>query len=503
MPPAPAHIPVLLDEVLDLLALSEGGRVIDATINGGGHAAAILERLGPGGRLLGLERDPAIAARARERFAGDERVRIVHSSFRHLAGVARVEGFEGADAILFDLGLSSFHLDQGGRGFSFSRDEPLDLRFDPTDPDTQSAAEILATRDAADLTEIFRGYGEERYASRIARAVIAAREEKPVARSGELFELIARVLPGRDRQHAGRSAARIFQALRIAANDELGAVREALPRALDLLRPGGRLGVISFHSLEDRIVKQLFVEAARDEKVDLVTRRPVRPGEVELGENSRAASARLRVAERRREGVIDPSLVERVLRYWIGEDHSPGGCEERVRFWFERSDATDNYIRERFAALVEKAASGALEPWAATPRGRLALVILLDQFSRNLHRGTAGAFAADEKARRLCLDGLELGHAAALEPLERAVFGLPLLHAEDLEIQERGVAYYDHLLGEVMEDLQPVFAGFRDSARDHRDVIARFGRFPHRNAALGRQSTEDEIEFLRQPGPRF
>jgi len=497
---APIHTPVLLEEVLHMLAIRPGMRVIDATIDGGGHAAAILQRIGPTGRLLGLDRDPEVAVRARERFAAEiaaGQAVIVHSSFRRLAEVAVEHGFAEVDGILFDLGLSSFHLDQGGRGFSFMRDEPLDLRFDPSEEGGETAADVLATRDAAELTALFRDWGEERFASRIARAVVAARQRAPIATSRELFELIRPVLPGGERQHAARSAARIFQALRIAVNDELGAVAQALPRALDLLAPGGRLAVISFHSLEDRLVKQAFTQARRENRVEVLTKRPIRPSDAEIAANSRAASAKLRTAERRRAGEVDEAAIARVLRYWLGEDESREGCEDRKRVWFEKSDATDNYVRQRFGELAERAARGELEGWARTPRGRLALVIVLDQFPRNLHRGEARAFACDEAALRLCLEGLERGDDAAYSPLERAIFAMPLQHAEDLALQEKGVRYFEELARQVSDDVRPVFEEFRDFARRHRDAIARFGRFPHRNALLGRSSTTAEEEFLR------
>lgn len=493
---APFHVPVLLDEVVELLALRPGARVIDATINGGGHAAAILERIGPAGRLLGFDRDPGVVERARERFAGEAgRLEVVHSSFRHLRAVAAEKGFVPADAILFDLGLSSYHFDLSQRGFSFARDEPLDLRFDPGDAETMSAAELLGSRSAEELARIFRDYGEERYASRIARAIAAAPE--PIARTQQLYEIVRANIPGHERQHAGRSAARIFQALRIEANDELGAVREALPQALELLAPGGRLAVISFHSLEDRMVKQAFVAAQREGGLNVITKRPLRPSDDEVRANSRAASAKLRVAERRRAGEGKNAEIERVLRYWCGEDFTARGCEERSALWFRQSAATDNYIRERFGELVEQAAAGKLHRWAETLRGRLALIILLDQFPRNLFRGSPAAFAQDGEALRLALEVADDAELRSLEPLERSIFGLPLEHCEHLEMQERAVRFFAALEREVEAELRPIFGEFAAYAREHREVIARFGRFPYRNEALGRESTDEERAFLR------
>lgn len=295
------HVPVLREELLALLAPQPGQCVIDATIDGGGHARALLERINPGGALLGIDRDAELIAAARAGVAaaaGGSRVVLVHGNFRDLGGIARDNGFDRADAVLFDLGLSSYHFDRSGRGFSFQRDEALDMRFDPADAGVETAAEILETRTAEQLTELFRDYGGERFASRIARTVAAARRRQPVATTTQLLDAVAQALPGAARRHAGRSAARVFQALRIAVNGELAAVAEALPQALEVLRPGGRLAVIAFHSLEDRLVKQFFVEARRADRVAVLTKRPVRPGDAEVRANSRAASARLRVAEK-------------------------------------------------------------------------------------------------------------------------------------------------------------------------------------------------------------
>lgn len=506
MSSAAAHTPVLLNEVLNLLALRPGMRVIDATIDGGGHTAAILERIGASGRLLGLDRDPGLAARARERFAAEvaaERAAVVAASFRRLGEVAPVHGFEAVDAVLFDLGLSSFHLDRGGRGFSFARDEPLDMRFDPTDPTAAPAAEILASRDAGELARLFRDLGEERFAARIARAVVAEREREPIESTRRFFEIIRAALPGGERQRADRSAARLFQALRIEANGELEAVREALPQAVALLRPGGRLAVISFHSLEDRLVKRFLLDGQREKSLAVLTKRPVRPSDAEIAANSRAASAKLRLAERRGAHRVGLEEAERVLRYWMGEDFSRAGAEERAALWFERSAATDNYVRERFGALVEAAAGGELGHWAETPRGRLALVILLDQFSRNLHRDSPRAFAADGEALRLCLEGIDGGADAPLNPLERSMLAMPMEHSERLDVQERSVAYFAALRDQADAEIRPVFENFYRFALQHRDVIARFGRFPHRNRILGRASTPEEEAFLRQPGSRF
>jgi 16S rRNA (cytosine1402-N4)-methyltransferase len=292
------HTPILTRELLELLDLPPGARCIDATIDGGGHSAALLERTAPDGQVLGIDRDPELLTSVRIRLAGaidSGRLHLAGGSFAELSHIAASRHFTGVQAILFDLGVSSYHFDVSGRGFSFMRDEPLDMRFDPTDDSRRTAAELLDTYDAEELTAIFRQYGEERFAGRIARRIVA---ERPLRTTTALFESIQSALPARVRWQAARSAARIFQALRIAVNDELEAVAEALPQALGLLAPGGRLAVMSFHSLEDRMVKQFFVAERQAGRVRILTKKPLRAGDDEIAANPRAASAKLRVCER-------------------------------------------------------------------------------------------------------------------------------------------------------------------------------------------------------------
>jgi len=298
---APVHRPILTDEILDLLQLTPGVRCIDGTIDGGGHTAAILERTAPDGVVLGIDRDPELLTAVRCRLAAavdTGRLHLASGNFRELTRIATVRHFAPVHAIVLDLGLSSFHLDVSSRGFSFMRDEPLDMRFDSADPSVETAAAILRTRSVAELEAIFRGFGEERYAGRIARAVVAQRQRVPLQTTRQLLELIAVALPGKVRWRAARSAARVFQALRIAVNDELDAIAEVLPQALSLLAPGGRLAVLAFHSLEDRIVKQFFVAQQHAGRVRIITRKPLRPTDAEISANPRAASAKLRVCER-------------------------------------------------------------------------------------------------------------------------------------------------------------------------------------------------------------
>lgn len=297
----PVHIPVLLSEVLAYLAPKPGGRYVDATVNGGGHSGAILSASAPDGRVLGIDRDPEIVAALGARCADAivaGRLLLANSSFAALGEVIAAHDFAPVDGVLFDLGLSSFHLDASARGFSFLHDEPLDMRFDPTDDSLETAADILASRSADELTELFRTYGEERFASRIARTVVARRRSAPLRRTGELLAAIEQSLPAAVRWRATRDAARIFQALRIATNEELGAVAEALPQALAALAPGGRLVVISFHSLEDRLAKNFIREQARAGHLRILTKKPIPPTREEIATNPRAASAKLRAAEK-------------------------------------------------------------------------------------------------------------------------------------------------------------------------------------------------------------
>ncbi len=305
---ASAHEPVLLEEVLRFLRPHAGGVYIDATVGGGGHAEAILEKSAPDGRLLGLDADPDALRRSQRRLHRfGRRVVLVHANFDRLQSVAERYGFVPADGVLMDLGVSSDQLADAARGFSFLRPGPLDMRMDPSLPHT--AADLVNTLDEEDLARLIRAYGEEPYARRIARAIVRAR---PIYTTTELADLIARVVPRRPGQRL-HPATRTFQALRIAVNDELGALERALPQALAVLRPGGRLAVITFHSLEDRIVKHFFRREARDcicpprqpvctcghkAQVRILTPKPVVPSPEEVERNPRSRSAKLRVGEK-------------------------------------------------------------------------------------------------------------------------------------------------------------------------------------------------------------
>ncbi|MCS6909705.1 MAG: 16S rRNA (cytosine(1402)-N(4))-methyltransferase RsmH [Anaerolineales bacterium] len=291
-----AHVPVLYNEVLAGLQPKPGGFYIDGTVGAGGHAAGILERSGPDGRLLGLDRDPAALEVARAALACfGERVQLERASYTELARYV-AEG--SADGVLLDLGLSSLQLDDPARGFAFRHDGPLDMRYDPDA--ALNAAEIVNEWPLDELADLLYRYGEERHSRRIARAIVAAR---PLRTTGELAKVVARAVGGRRAKI--HPATRTFQALRIAVNGELEALQTVLPLAVRVLKPGGRLVVISFHSLEDRIVKR-FIRAHLRPDGDAknvptlreVTRKPVEPAEAEIAANPRARSARLRVAEK-------------------------------------------------------------------------------------------------------------------------------------------------------------------------------------------------------------
>jgi len=308
------HQPVLAEEVVTMLAAAPGSLQIDATVGGGGHAERVLAATDPDGRLLGLDADGAAIARVRARLEprfGD-RLRLRQSNFRELATVAPEAGFGAVDGCLFDLGLSGFQLADPDRGFAFRTGGPLDMRFDVSRG--VPAAELLATLDTAELTALFRRYGEEPFAGRIARAIVEARRTAPVRTAEALAALVEQVAPrrapGRRRIHP---ATRVFQALRIAVNEELDALQAGLAAAVELLRPGGRLVVLSYHSLEDRIVKRFFQAERRGctcppelpvcacgrlPRLRLVTPKGIVPSAAEIAGNPRARSARLRAAER-------------------------------------------------------------------------------------------------------------------------------------------------------------------------------------------------------------
>jgi 16S rRNA (cytosine1402-N4)-methyltransferase len=308
LPTESDHVPVLAEEIVSLLDPRPGDTVVDGTFGAGGHASLLAARLRGDGKLIAIDRDPTVAPFF-ERFRRETGVKArLHPGEFSTVLQSLAENGVKADAILLDLGVSSMQLDRPDRGFSYAVDAPLDMRMDPNAE--FSARELVNEADERELADIFKRYGEERYARPIARAIVKRRATQPFERTGDLVEVIKAAIPAPARFGEGHPAKRVFQALRIEVNDELGAVERALPAALEMLRPGGRLGVISFHSLEDRIVKQFLRKQEQgctcppdfpicicgsEPTMRATPRRAVRPSAAEVARNPRAQSARLRV----------------------------------------------------------------------------------------------------------------------------------------------------------------------------------------------------------------
>lgn len=306
------HKSVLLQECIDALNIRPDGIYLDGTLGGAGHSSQIARRLTEGGRLIGVDRDRTALAAAKERLAPyADRVTLVHSNFAEIDAILDSLGIPAVDGMLFDLGVSSPQLDDASRGFSYMADAPLDMRMDKDDALT--AGEVVNTWPQGELRRILYDYGEERYAPQIAAAICRAREKAPIETTLELVDIIRSAMPAQALREKQHPAKRSFQAIRIAVNDELGAVSRMMQAAVGRLNPGGRLAVITFHSLEDRIVKSEMQQAARGctcppefpvcvcgkkPLVKLVTRKPIVSGPAELEENPRARSAKLRVAEK-------------------------------------------------------------------------------------------------------------------------------------------------------------------------------------------------------------
>jgi 16S rRNA (cytosine1402-N4)-methyltransferase len=308
LPTETDHVPVLADEVVANLDPRPGETIVDGTFGAGGHATLLARRLRREGKLIAIDRDPTVAPFF-ERFRRDTgvRARLHHGEFSAVLDHLAANGVQ-ADVILLDLGVSSMQIDRPDRGFSYAVDAPLDMRMDPSA--SYSARDLVNESPERDLADIFKRFGEERYARQIARAITKRRKEQPFERTGELVEVVKAAIPAPARFGEGHPAKRVFQALRIEVNDELGAVERALPAALEMLRPGGRLGVISFHSLEDRIVKQFLRREEQgctcppdfpvcvcgsEPRMRATPRRAIRPTAAEIARNPRAQSARLRV----------------------------------------------------------------------------------------------------------------------------------------------------------------------------------------------------------------
>ena len=308
-PNATDHVPVLADEVREQLAVRPGGTAVDATFGAGGHARLLAADLRGEGKLIAIDRDPAVRPyfESFRRRAGVQ-ARLLHGDFADVLERLAENGVR-ADAVLLDLGVSSMQIDRPERGFSYAVDAPLDMRMDPSEE--YSARDLVNEASAKEMEKIFRRFGEERYAKSIARAIVERRRREEITRTSELVETIRAAIPAPARFGEGHPAKRVFQALRIAVNDELQSLSDALPSALELLRPGGRLAVISFHSLEDRIVKRFLrakehgcicppdfpiCNCGQEAEMRLLGRKAIRPSPRELAINPRAASARLRAA---------------------------------------------------------------------------------------------------------------------------------------------------------------------------------------------------------------
>ena len=315
-----AHVPVLLDECLSSLAIKPEGIYVDGTVGGAGHSSHILTRLGPGGLLIGTDLDSDALAAAEEKLShtldaiqedAKPNYRLVKSNYADIPSVLTFLGKDHADGILLDLGVSSYQLDNPERGFSYMKDAPLDMRMDTEE--SMTAADLLNSVSEAELARILRDYGEERFAGLIAKRIVLARQTEPLRTTGELVRIIEQAIPAKYRNTGGHPAKRTFQAVRIALNHELTTLESCLADLIDVLSPGGRLCVITFHSLEDRIVKNAFKTAedpcicpkdfpvcvcGRVSKGRVVTRKPILPSEEELSRNSRSASAKLRVFEK-------------------------------------------------------------------------------------------------------------------------------------------------------------------------------------------------------------
>ena len=286
------HEPVLLKEVIEYLNVGKNKNYVDCTIGEGGHAIEILKRNGPKGKVLGIEIDPELYKKLREEKL--ERLILVNDSYSNLKEIVEREGFKEIHGILFDLGISSWHIEKSGRGFSFLRDEPLIMRYDRRQKLT--AERIVNEWPEKEIERILREFGEERFAKRIAREIAKARKTKPIKSTLQLIEVIKRAVPSFYQHRKIHFATKTFQALRIAVNNELENLRIALPQAIEVLEKGGRLVVISFHSLEDRIVKNFLKEKEREGKIKILTKKPIRPSKEEIIKNPRSKSAKLRAA---------------------------------------------------------------------------------------------------------------------------------------------------------------------------------------------------------------
>jgi len=282
------HIPVLLKETLEALDVKENENYIDCTLNGGGHTKEILKRNGPDGKVLGIEIDKEIF----DRVPKQERLVAINDSYANLEEIVRKNEFENVKGILFDIGMSSYHVDEAKRGFSFQKDEPLLMSYG----EGLSAEEIVNDWSEEEIEKIIREYGEENFAKKIAKKIVEKRRGEKIRSTFQLVSIIKEATPGSYHHNKTHFATRTFQALRIAVNDELNNFRSALPQALNVLDKGGRLAAISFHSLEDRIIKEFLKEKEKSGELKIITKKPITPGDGEIQNNPRSRSAKLRTA---------------------------------------------------------------------------------------------------------------------------------------------------------------------------------------------------------------
>ena len=297
------HIPVLKNQVLKYLNIQPNQNFIDCTINGGGHASAILEKNKPEGKLLGIEIDTKLCRKLKKQMAEirnpkseiRNRLIIINDSFVHLKNIVKKQEFKNVSGILFDLGMSTWHLKQSNRGFSFQKNELLDMRYNPNSQDL-TAAQIINTWPLNEIEKILKEYGEEKFSKRIAEKIIEQRKIKPITTTFQLVEVIKSIVPKNYIRARIHPATRTFQALRITVNDELNNLKKTLSQALEVLAPGGRLVIICFHSLEDRIIKNFFKKEKENKKLKILTKKPIRASQKEISQNPSSSSAKLRAS---------------------------------------------------------------------------------------------------------------------------------------------------------------------------------------------------------------
>jgi len=288
------HIPVLKKEVIEYLDPKVNQNFIDCTIGGGGHALSILSFTKPKGRVLGIDWDKEIIDNLRLR--NEKRLILVHDNFANLEKIVKENEFQDISGILLDLGMSSWHLEESGKGFSFQREEPLDMRYNSNQENSLTAETIINQYPQEQIENILKEYGEERFAKRIAKRIVEKRKVRPIKTTFQLTEIISQAVPGWYKRQRIHFATKTFQALRIAVNQELDNLQKVLPQAIKILNPGGKIVVISFHSLEDRIVKNFFKEQKKNNLIEILTKKPIRPSPEEVSTNPRARSAKLRAA---------------------------------------------------------------------------------------------------------------------------------------------------------------------------------------------------------------